>query len=347
MDPPVLVIWTLIFSCTITVCDGSAGDEDPIFRSCVEHCGQTGCVNTVCFSNCQRTDEVSHFNLSSLISDWGWDCASECEYQCMMLRESERLQEGLLPIQYHGKWPFERLFNLQEPASVAFSVANLGMHFEGWLSFLNLIYYKLPQKYQGIRSPYYEYAELWIVYGLLSMNSWFWSAIFHSRDVWITERMDYSSAVALIGYTLIVAIIRTLGLRTEATRVMVASPIVAFVSTHILYLNFYNFDYGLNMKICVAMGIIQIVLWTFWGAFTNHPRRFTLWFVVLSGASAMLLEVYDFPPFWGLFDAHSIWHAVTVPLTFIWWSFIKEDALFRTTQLTNMTQSVEGPKKVH
>lgn len=65
-----------------------------------------------------------------------------------------------------------------------------------------------------------------------------------SRDVDLTERLDYSSAVALLGYSLILAILRTFNVRDEASRVMVAAPLLAFVTTHILYLNFYKLDYG-------------------------------------------------------------------------------------------------------
>lgn len=348
------VICSFVLCALLGSCHGSVGDEDTGFRSCTEQCQKTGCINSTCFENCRQIivnngmQNVSgYFELQSWFSGWQlWDCASECEYQCMIQRELERHLEGQLPVQYHGKWPFKRLISLQEPASVTFSIANLAMHLKGCLSFLNLIFYKLPQKSQGRKSPYYEYSTLWIIYGLLSMNSWFWSSIFHSRDLRITERMDYISAVAVIGYTLIIAIIRTLNLRIEAARVMVASPIIAFVSTHILYLNLYNFDYGLNMKICVAMGIIQLLLWTFWGWFTHHPARFKLWFVVLFGSSAMLLEIFDFPPIWGIFDAHSIWHAVTIPLTYFWWSFIKDDAVYRTHYLTSMMKGMEGRKKV-
>lgn len=64
------------------------------------------------------------------------------------------------------------------------------------------------------------------------------------RDVDITEKLDYSSAIALLGFSLILAIIRVFSVRTEAARVMVAAPLLAFVTTHILYLNFYQFDYG-------------------------------------------------------------------------------------------------------
>ena len=63
-------------------------------------------------------------------------------------------------------------------------------------------------------------------------------------DVVLTEKLDYSSAVALLGFSLILAILRSFNARHEATRVMVAAPLLAFALTHILYINFYELDYG-------------------------------------------------------------------------------------------------------
>lgn len=37
------------------------------------------------------------------------------------------------------------------------------------------------------------------------------------------------------------------------------------------------------------------------------------WFTILT-VSVTLLEVADFPPVLWIFDAHSLWHASTVPL---------------------------------
>ncbi|KAI3933448.1 hypothetical protein MKX01_022027 [Papaver californicum] len=61
----------------------------------------------------------------------------------------------------------------------------------------------------------------------------------------LTESLDYSSVVALLGFSLIVAILRTFTVRDEASRVMVAANLIAFVTTHILYISFYKFDYGM------------------------------------------------------------------------------------------------------
>jgi hypothetical protein len=74
---------------------------------------------------------------------------------------------------------------------VAFSVLNLLVHFQGFSSFLVLVFYKLPLSAHG--SPHYEYVSLWAIYGLLSMNSWIWSTVFHSRLVHVTSSFLFDS----------------------------------------------------------------------------------------------------------------------------------------------------------
>ncbi|KAL0660920.1 hypothetical protein Bca4012_097757 [Brassica carinata] len=165
----------------------------------------------------------------------------------------------------------EKLQHLDDPY-ITFSVLSLAMHFHGWLSFFITLYYK---------------------------------------DVDITKRLDYSSAIAVLGFSLIVSILRTFDVRVEAARVMVSAPVLALVTTHVLYINFYKLDYGWNMIVCVAMGV----------------------------GLAMLLEIYDFPPYGGYFDAHSIWHLATVPLTILWWNFIRDDAEFRTSSLLKKSKT--------
>lgn len=87
------------------------------------------------------------------------------------------------------------------------------------------------------------------------------------------------------------------------------------------------------MTVCVVMAVTQLLAWAIWAGTTRHPSRFKLWTVVIGGALAMLLEVYDFPPYKGYADAHAVWHATTIPLTYLWWSFIRDDAELRTAAL--------------
>ncbi|KAI3918659.1 hypothetical protein MKX01_041979 [Papaver californicum] len=334
----VSVVLLGVSCCFIQVVDASPGDSDPLYKTCVEQCKNTGCVGENCFQHCRFSSDGASadgkwYMQEPLYLRWKqWDCQSDCRYHCMLDREKERENLGSAPVKYHGKWPFKRVFGIQEPVSVAFSAFNLAMQFHGWLSFFLLLCYKLPVRPET-RKPYYEFSGLWHMYGLLAMNSWFWSAVFHSRDVDLTEKIDYSSAVALLGFSLILALLRTFNVRNEASRVMISAPLLAFVTTHILYLNFYQLDYGWNMEVCVVMGVTQLLLWAVWAGVTCHPSRWKLWVVVVGGGLAMLLEIYDFPPYMGFVDAHALWHLTTIPLTYLWWSFIKDDAEFRTSEL--------------
>ncbi|KAL3834499.1 hypothetical protein ACJIZ3_009235 [Penstemon smallii] len=322
------VLFLVALSWFFGLFEASSGDADPIYQACVEQCGKTGCN----FTSPGNSIDGPWYRQEPLYMQWKqWDCLSDCRYDCMLSREGERLKLGYKPAKYHGKWPFKRIYGIQEPVSVALSALNLAVQFHGWVSFFILVNYKLP--FRPNKKTYYEYTGLWHIYAIFAMNTWFWSALFHSRDVDFTEKMDYSSAVALLGYSLLLAIIRVFNVRLEAARVMVAAPIIALVMTHILYLNFFQFDYGLNLKFCVAMGVLQMILWAVWAGVTRHPSRLKLWIVVLGSALAMLLEIYDFPPYQGLLDAHALWHATTIPLTYLWWSFVRDDSEFRTSSL--------------
>ncbi|CAN6830590.1 unnamed protein product [Brassica oleracea] len=100
---------------------------------------------------------------------------------------------------------------------------------------------------------------------------------------------------------------------------------------------------GWNIIVCVAMGVAQLFLWARWAAVSRHPSNWKMWVVVIASGLAMLLEIYwyqyDFPPYGGYFDAHSIWHLATVPLTILWWSFIRDYAEFRTSSLLKKSKT--------
>ncbi|CAL5402536.1 unnamed protein product [Camellia sinensis] len=175
----------VVLAFLVGVLDASAGDVDPFYRFCVDLCKNTGCVGDRCFPHCKFPSDGDsldgHWYMQEpLYWQWRqWDCQSDCRYYCMVDTEKERASLGLGPVKYHGKWPFQRVYGIQEPVSVALSALNLAMHFRGWLSFFTLLYHKLPLKPD--KKPYYDYTSLWHIYSLLAINSWFWSAIFHSR----------------------------------------------------------------------------------------------------------------------------------------------------------------------
>lgn len=59
---------------------------------------------------------------------FGWTCFDECQYKCMWKTVNAFLDRNWKIPQFYGKWPFIKIFGLQEPASVLFSIMNLITH---------------------------------------------------------------------------------------------------------------------------------------------------------------------------------------------------------------------------
>ena len=74
----------------------------------------------------------------------------------------------------------------------------------------------------------------------------------------------------------------------------------------------------------VAVGIIGNLLWTGFSIFRyqKYMKSWTAWpgMIVAWVILAMSLELFDFPPWHGLIDAHSLWHLGTVIPTAWWYS---------------------------
>lgn len=162
---------------------------------------------------------------------------------------------------------------------------------------------------------------------LLSINAWLWSAVFHGRDTRLTERLDYFAAALLIFFNLFLCLARTLRLRSTLALAAAGAPLAAFLASHFRFMLLVLFDYGYHMKVCIAAGTAQSLLWVGW-ALAVRPahagRRYLLAFVAAVHA-CMLLEVLDFPPFFHALDAHSLWHAATAPLVLLFYRFIEAD----------------------
>lgn len=167
---------------------------------------------------------------------------------------------------------------------------------------------------------------------LLSINAWLWSAVFHGRDTRLTERLDYFAAAALIFYNLFLCIVRTARLRAPLALAAVAAPLLAFLAAHFRFMLLVLFDYGYHVKVCIAAGTAQSLMWLGWAlaARPPHPgRRYLLGFIAAVNA-CMLLEVLDFPPLLHTLDAHSLWHAATAPLVLLFYRFIEADVTTHT-----------------
>ncbi len=257
-------------------------------------------------------------------------------YRCMNLRKLYTIddQDGNR-CKYFGKWPFQRVLGVQELLSVVFSLANLAAHAHNMhkIRTAQLINQHRPNfgSSQGL------VWGLWYTYALGSINAWWWSAVFHSRDTHVTERLDYLSADVSIVIGLYVSIVRVLGVTSLQSRLTWAVPLAFATVIHFYYMLFIKFDYGFNVTLCVSVGVLQQVMWCTWALMNSHPcKRQLVAFVVLINAT-LSLEILDFPPIIGFLDAHALWHLCTVPLIYLWYCFILADAKWATASAAHLT----------
>ena len=96
------------------------------------------------------------------------------------------------------------------------------------------------------------------------------------------------------------------------------------------------------MAFNLAIGLTHNALWAIYAMptslslfprFRSRPKdyrpRFTseaAVFVVLTTA-ATSLELFDFPPWALIIDAHALWHLSTAPITLMWYEFLVKDSL--------------------
>ena len=299
----------------------SIGDRSEAYAVCVD-----GCLNDTCRNSS---------NLPLPLRLTFWTCKDDCRYQCQQgltsISEAGVALPGLPPnqvVQFHGKWPFKRLLGLQEPFSVLFSLANLAAH----AIYLPRLQQSLPARYpRSLR-------RILLLSPVAGINAWTWSSIFHTRDLPWTERMDYFSAAGSVLYSLFFAIIRLSDRHSASSsdarfRQAVAVAALAVLTAHISYLTFWRFDYTYNMAFNITVGLLHNFAWYGWSAYhylissSRAPRHAWQPLVLLTALSGLTaLELFDFPPWKRLIDAHALWHLTTVPIVGLWYSFYLQDA---------------------
>lgn len=284
---------------------GSLGDRSYPFRTCL--------------GKCKRSCSLDEYpgKLPLYLTLFLWDCTDECKYQCMhnVTETDVRLKRPIK--QFYGKWPFVRFLGIQEPASVLFSIFNAVGHILGWRMFQS-----------AVSKTDYEMHLVWKINLAVSLHAWFWSAVFHSRDLNWTEKMDYFCATSLVMYSLFASLIRIIRLQNKSSCFCVGLLLLSVFCGHISYLGFFKFDYGYNMKFNVTIGIINLFSWLTW-CYMRYRQQPYVWkcaFVTVSLFLLLGLELGDFPPILWTFDAHSLWHLGTAPLSYFWYSFLVDDA---------------------
>ncbi|KAJ6783854.1 hypothetical protein PWT90_05482 [Aphanocladium album] len=289
----------------------SVGDRLPEFRDCVQVCEA---------ENCRDGKQTPIPPLRRLLL---WDCPAECDYTCQHIVTSQRIASHQRVEQFHGKWPFHRFLGMQEPFSVLFSLGNLWAHWDG----LGKIRAHIPRRYT--LRPFY------VTLAYVGIASWVFSAIFHTRDFPATEQLDYFAAGANVLYGTYYAPVRVFRLdRATPNRrsVLRAWTLICALlyCGHVAYLKGVRWDYTYNMTANIAVGIVQNILWTWFSIqkYRESKRLWTTWpgLVVAWVMFAMSMELFDFPPWLGSIDAHSLWHLMTIAPTILWYNFLIMDS---------------------
>lgn len=261
------------------------------------------------------TEQKAAFHLRLLF----WDCPQECDYTCQHVITDQR--EALDPpmmepvVQFHGKWPFHRFLGMQEPFSVLFSLFNFLAHRWGMQKLRN----EVPARY-SLRTYY-------LGFGYFGLASWIFSMVFHTRDFNITEKLDYFGAGASVMYGLFYTPIRVFRLdENDPTKQSIlrfwTAVCISLYLAHVTYLTAWSWDYTYNMAANVTAGIVQNLLWS-WFSIQRYRKLQKTWaawpgLIVAWIILAMSLELFDFPPWGRMIDAHSLWHLGTVGPA-IWW----------------------------
>ncbi|KAF2761061.1 Mn2+ homeostasis protein [Pseudovirgaria hyperparasitica] len=318
MRPTSQLTWQLYVLAAVCLLAGCArasqGDRLPEFRECVEICKQTNCV---------EGGPVIPLHRRILL----WTCPSECDYTCQHIITTARLARDppyLSPVlQFHGKWPFHRFLGMQEPFSVLFSLFNYLAHAAG------------IAKLKATIPPSYTLRRYYVMFGYVGLASWVFSMVFHTRDSGVTEKLDYFAAGANVLFQCYYTPIRIFRLdvptprRQTLLRVWTLLCAVLYVA-HVSYLSLWRWDYTYNMAANVAVGIVGNLMWS-WFAVSRYRatgKGWTVWpgLIVAWIILAMSLELFDFAPWGGMLDAHSLWHLGTVGPTIWWYNFLVKDA---------------------
>ncbi|OJT13031.1 Protein PER1 -like protein [Trametes pubescens] len=298
--------------------NASSGDTAEDFRSCVSLCHSR---------TCQGSPPAASLPLALRLT--GWTCTDDCKYECMHLITDRAIEHNWPVQQYYGKWPFWRFAGMQEPASVLFSVLNFAAHATG----VRKLRAKVPDGHPMKR--YY------LLFAFVSMNAWVWSSVFHTRAILYAV---YYTVLRLFHLYPVERHSLTSNQSTTTPTVRVAWTLAcswAFLG-HISYLTFLpRFDYSYNMIFNLTIGMAHNLLWLCYALpsrisvlrrFPGRPKSYRPAFATMPAVFALLttaataLELFDFPPWGRIIDAHSLWHLATVPIALFWYDFLVQDA---------------------
>jgi len=271
-----------------------------------------------------------------------WTCYEMCKYMCMHIITNDRIQHGYPILKYYGHWPFIRYMGLEEPASTIFSMFNAIPH----VIFITCTLFKIKISIPSLSLHSYSsnyFMKPWLVfYPITALISWISAVVFHSKKTDITSLIDYLAAFVFIFYAFWIAVRRLWGQNANyylVTIIFIILNVLCYYRIYTMIKGSVSFDD--HMKLSIGLAIASVVLWNLWIFYISkleytsnsksygnkYHRKWLCLCCQMLFCLASLLEIFDFPPIYGIFDAHSLWHAATAPLAFMWYHFWYIDSL--------------------
>ncbi|OBA20177.1 Per1-domain-containing protein [Metschnikowia bicuspidata var. bicuspidata NRRL YB-4993] len=355
----------------------SPGDRLDEFEDCLFQCQQISCYHNpyhVMQEQYREPLQKRNYEFRRYEPSWKfdtelpqhlrfllWDCKSNCDYQCQRIITRERKDNGNEVYQFHGKWPFVRVYGIQEFFSALFSVANFVPHFIGFRK-VSQLRQRMPKERAAL-NPVLRNVQL---LAFVTMCAWTCSTVFHIRDFLITERLDYYFAGLTVLTGLYAIGYRYLRLYLQSRQAYSWIWTALCMTAYVYHLRRLVTDwlYTYNMRANIVVGVLQNVVWgltcfslyskfykqeisgeraidlthlnyiqrgriIFGSFFAKSAKLYSLYPLLLCGIVilGMSLEIFDFAPILGdLIDAHSLWHLVTVfPALLGWYDWMLWD----------------------
>ncbi|CAR29005.1 hypothetical protein ZYGR_0W00330 [Zygosaccharomyces rouxii] len=338
------LLWILLL---LGVASASPGDLLDIFDECKDACEYIRvCRNSdidLLNTGINRFNSVPFAKTPVLLRHFlAWDCVSDCDYQCQQIVTHMRMEKGDPFLQFHGKWPFKRLFGVQEFFSALFSIGNFIPHYRGY----KMLQALLHKAQKGGNAGQSVLLQNYVYVSIAGMLAWTASTTFHLRDRPLTEKMDYfwAGGTVISSFHAIATRVFRLDKRPQLAKIF-TWIIGAIFSLHVLRLAI-EWSYTYNMRFNVAFGILQYIM-VFALSFQNYrslqerkkahnmpvklytKRIYALCLqpilLVVITSLAMSLELFDFFSYAYQVDAHAIWHLSTIWPSWALYDFLLAD----------------------
>uniref|UniRef100_A0A7S0E205 Post-GPI attachment to proteins factor 3 n=1 Tax=Hanusia phi TaxID=3032 RepID=A0A7S0E205_9CRYP len=285
-----------------------------------------------CLTSCLRAClQQTDLQLSLALKFLKWDKEEDCAYRCVHTCLSVGVENGGRIWKYQGKWPHTRFLGIQEPASALFSLFNAVSHVLGLLLLFDTRKtIAQANNRQGALSDVIRHVNRVMSMSRLWICAWIGSMVFHSRDNWATERLDYylgNVAMTWMAYTAVMRVVLSSNtVKWLGIQRLLQMSFFGGILAHMMS-GWNRMNYSQNMRVMIALMIANSCAWlsVCISIKQSFVRLFYLSTVLTYAAGA--LEIFDFPPMFGFLDAHAVWHLTTPYLSWMFYRFLALDAL--------------------